>query len=303
MFKNFIKVAIRNLRRSKAFNLVNIAGLAIGLASSIFIIMYIVNEVNYDRFHSQGKQIYRLNLDGKFAGEEIRGAWNSPVFGPTFYEDVPEIVQFCRLDAGHNDLLWIDPGEKHLEEHILYADSTFFDVFSFALMEGDPTTCLKEPNSILLTEESASRYFKGEQAIGKTIYLNEEDNIYTVTGIVQNAPENSHLFYDFIISYCTMESSRENNFFHNNMFTYYVLDAYADPQVTEDKINASLLEHIRPLLPQFLGITVEEFEASGNKYGLKLQHLYDIHLNPGIALPSDSIYRPIGTGCISTSSG
>jgi putative ABC transport system permease protein len=294
MFRSFIKVAIRNLRRNKAFNLVNISGLAIGLASSIFIILYIINEVNYDRFHAQGKQMYRLYLDGKFAGEELRGAWNSPVFGPTFYEDVPEIVKYCRLDAGHNDLLWSSPDEKHLEDHILYADSTFFDVFSFTLLEGDPATCLKEPNSILLTEESAARYFKGEQAMGKAIYLNEDDNIYTVTGIVQNAPKNSHLFFDFIISYCTRESSRNSNFFNNNMFTYYVLDEHADAQVTEDKINASLLEHIRPMLQQFMGITVEEFEASGNKYGLKLQHLYDIHLNPEISLPRDNIYRPIG---------
>lgn len=294
MFKSFLKVAIRNLRRNKAFNLINIAGLAIGLASSVFIILYIINEVNYDRFHTQGKQMHRLYLDGKIASEQIKGAWNSPAFGPTFYEEIPEIIKYCRLDAGSNDLLWNNPSEKRLEDHILYADSTFFDVFSFALLEGDPETCLKEPNSILLTEESAARYFKGENAIGKSLYLNKEENIYTVTGIVEDAPKNSHLFYDFIISYCTMESSRNTSFFNNNMFTYFVIDENADPQVVEDKINASLLDHIRPLLPQMMGITVEEFEATGNRYGLKLQQLYDIHLDPEIALPSSNIFRPIG---------
>ncbi len=294
MWKNFIKVAIRNLRRNKAFNFINIAGLAIGLASSIFIILYIINELNYDRFQAQGKQMYRMYLDGKIAGEEIKGAWNSPAFGPTFYDDVPEIIKFCRLDADGNELVWSDPTDKHLENHMLYADSTFFDVFSFNLVEGDPATCLKEPNSIVLTEESASRYFKGENAMGKAIYVNGDDNVFTVTGVVEAAPKNSHLYYDFIISYCTKESSRNPGFFNNNMFTYYVIDEHADPVVVEEKINESLVEHIRPLLQQFMGITVEEFEAGGDRYGLRLQPLYDIHLNPEIGLPNDNIFRPIG---------
>jgi putative ABC transport system permease protein len=294
MWRNFIKVAIRNLKRSKAFNFINISGLAIGLASSIFIILYIVNEVKYDRFHEQGKYMYRLYLDGKIAGEELRGAWNSPAFGPTFYNEVPEIIKFCRFDQDGNNLMWSDPSDKHLEDFVLFADSTFFDVFTIALLEGDPMTCLKEPNSILLTEESASRYFPEGNAMGEAIYINDGENVYTVTGIVEEAPEESHFYYNFIASYCTKESSRNPSFFNNNMFTYYVLDENADPALTEEKINESLLEHIRPMLVQFMGITVEEFEASGDRYGLKLQHLFDIHLDPSIDMPTDNGFRPIG---------
>ncbi len=294
MWKNFFKVALRNLRRNKAFNLINISGLAIGLASSIFIILYIVNEVNYDRFHAQGKQMYRLYLDGKIAGEELRGAWNSAAFGPTFHAEVPEIIKYCRFDLGGNDLMWSDPSDKHLENNLLFADSTFFEVFSIPLLEGDPVSCLKEPHSILITEETAARYFPGGEAIGKAIYRNGIDDIYTVTGIVQEAPEESHFYYDFIASYCTLESSRNPSFFNNNMFTYFVLDENADPKVTEEKINASLIEHIRPMLIQFMGITIEEFEASGDRYGLKLQHLYDIHLDPTIQMPNNNGFRPVG---------
>ena len=294
MWKNFFIVAIRNLRRNKAFNLINISGLAIGLASSIFIILYIVNEVNYDRFHVQGKQMYRLYLDGKIAGEELKGAWNSAVFGPTFYAEVPEIKKYCRFDMGGNDLMWSRADDKHLENSLLYADSTFFDVFSFELLEGDPATCLKEPHSVLLTKETASRYFPDGDAMGKAIYMNSDDNIFTVTGIVQEAPAESHFYYDFILSYCTRESSRNPSFFNNNMFTYFVLDENADPLVTEQKINESLVEHIRPMLQQFMGITIEEFEAQGDRYGLKLQHLYDIHLNPTIAMPNENCFRPVG---------
>lgn len=294
MLKNFIKLALRNLRRNKVFNLINISGLAIGLASSIFIIMYIVNEVNYDRFHVQGKNMYRLYLDGKIAGQEIKGAWNSPVFGPTFYEEVPEIIKYCRFDLSSNNLMWSDPSDRHLEDNLLYADSTFFDVFSFDLVEGDPLTCLKEPYSIILTEASAKRYFKDGTAMGEAMCINNSDNIYTVRGIVREAPKNSHFFFDFIASYCTLESSRNSSFFNNNMFTYFVLDEHADPVETEEKINASLIEHIRPMLIQFMGISIEEFEASGDRYGLKLQHLFDIHLNPDIDLPNENGFRPIG---------
>lgn len=294
MWRNFLKVAIRTLRRNKAFNVINISGLAIGLASSIFIILYIVNELNYDRFHEQGKYMYRLYLDGKIAGEELKGAWNSAAFGPTFYNDVPEIIKFCRFDMDGNQLVWSDPSDRHLEEFILFSDSTLFDVFSFDLLEGDPATCLKEPNTILLTPETASRYFPDGDAMGKAVYINDVENVYTVTGIVAEAPEESHFYYTFIASYCTKESSRNPSFFNNNMFTYYVLDENADPQVTEDKINESLLEHIRPMLIQFMGITVEEFEASGDRYGLKLQHLYDIHLDPSIGMPSGYGFRPVG---------
>ncbi len=294
MWKNHLKVTLRNLAKNKAFNFINISGLAIGLASSIFIILYIVNEVNYDRFHDNGDNMYRLYIDGRIAGEELKGAWNSPIFGPTFYEEIPEIVKFCRLDAEGNVLIWEDPSKKQLEDHVLYADSTFFDVFSFKLIEGDPASCLKEPNTILLSESTALRYFPEGEVIGKSIYMNRDDNIFIVTGIVEDAPMESHLYYDFIVSYCTMESSRNTSFLSNNMFTYYVLEDGTNPDETEEKINTSLIEHIRPMLIQFMGITVEEFEAQGDKYGLKLQRLYDIHLDPEIGLPSDNCFRPIG---------
>ena len=120
MWKNHLRVALRNLAKNKAFNFINIAGLAIGLASSIFIILYIVNEVGYDRFNENGKNMYRLYLDGKIADEELIGAWTSAIFGPTFYAEVPEIVNYCRFDMGGNDLLWSDPADKHLENHVLY---------------------------------------------------------------------------------------------------------------------------------------------------------------------------------------
>ena len=102
MWKNFIRVTIRSINKNKAFNAINIAGLAIGLASAIFIILYILSETSFDRFNKQAANIYRLYLNGKMAGEEFKGAWNSPIFGPTFYEEIPEIENYCRFDFADN---------------------------------------------------------------------------------------------------------------------------------------------------------------------------------------------------------
>jgi putative ABC transport system permease protein len=142
MWKNFFRVTLRSLRKNRAFNVINIAGLAIGLASAIFIILYIISETSYDRFHERSADIYRLYLDGKISGQEVKGAWNSPTFGPAFMEEIPEIENYCRFDFADNRLLWVDPASKYLENHIMYADSTFFELFTIDLLEGDPATCL-----------------------------------------------------------------------------------------------------------------------------------------------------------------
>ena len=126
MWKNFLRVTVRSLRKNKAFNVINIAGLAIGLASAVFIILYIVGESRYDRFHERSADIYRLYLHGKLAGEEFKGAWNSPIFGPTFHEEIPEIENFCRFDFANTRLMWTDPENKILENPLLYARSPLF---------------------------------------------------------------------------------------------------------------------------------------------------------------------------------
>ncbi len=111
MWKNFIRVTIRSISKNKAFNAINIAGLAIGLASAIFIILYIISETSYDRFNERSADIYRLYLDGKVAGQEVKGAWNSPAYGPGFHEEIPEIEKFCRFNFADNLLLWSDPAQ------------------------------------------------------------------------------------------------------------------------------------------------------------------------------------------------
>jgi len=294
MFKNFFVVTLRSIRSNKLFNIINIAGLAIGLASAIFIILYIISETSYDRFHEKSADIYRLYLDGKISGQEVKGAWNSPAYGPDFMEEIPEIENFCRFDFADNRLLWVEPASKYLENHIMYADSTFFELFTIKLLEGDPATCLDEPYTILLSESKALQYFSDGDPIGNTIYMNDDSTLYRVTGVVEDPPRVSHFYYDFICSYSTDERSRTTNWINNYMQTYILVRPGTNQQELDVKINAVLIEKIRAQLIQFMGVSPEEFIEGGGRYGVFTQPLLDIHLDKEILVPSDLGFRPIG---------
>ena len=294
MWKNFVRVTLRSLNKNKAFNLINIAGLAIGLASAIFIILYILSEISYDRFHEKSANIYRLYLDGKIAGQEVKGAWNSPAFGPGFHEEIPEIENFCRFNFADNRLIWSDPANKYLENHLLYTDSTFFEVFTIELLEGDPATCLDEPFTIVLSESKVAQYFPEGDPIGKTLYMNDDSTLFRVTGVVEDAPRVSHFFYDFICSYSTDPESRTPIWLNNYMHTYILVRPDADQAQLDTKINEVLIEKIRDQLIQFMGVSPEEFMEAGGRYGVFTQSLLDIHLDQEIQVPSNIGFRPIG---------
>ncbi len=294
MWRNFFRVTLRSIKKNKAFNVINIAGLAIGLASAIFIILYIISETSYDRFNERSADIYRLYIDGKMTGEEFKGAWNSPITGPTLYEEIPEIENFCRFDFRGNQLVWVDPDNKNLEDRILLADSSFFEVFTINLLQGDPATCLDEPQTILLTASKVAQYFPEGDPIGKSIFMDNETNLFRVTGVVEDAPRTSHFVYDFIMSYSSDERSRTTFWLSNWMMTYILVRPGTDQEVLNSKIRASVFENIRAQLQQFMGITPEEFETAGNRYGILTQPLLDIHLDQDIDVPNGNGYRPIG---------
>jgi len=294
MWKNFIRVTLRSLTKNKAFNAINISGLAIGLASAIFIILYIKNETSFDRFHEKGGDIYRLYMEGKMAGEEFKGAWGNPNMGPTFYEEIPEVESFCRFDFYVNQLMWKDADVKYLENGVMLADSSFFEMFSIRLLEGDPSTCLTEPHTIVLSQSKAKQYFPEGDAIGSSLAMNNESNLYRITGIVEDAPRNSHFYYDFIASYSSDERGKSTFWLSNWMMNYIQVRPGTDQLVLNEKINASLIENIRPQLEQLMGISPEEFMESGGEYGLFTQPLLSIHLDQDIDLPRDEGYRPLG---------
>jgi len=292
MWRNFFTVALRNISKNKVFTLINVSGLAIGLASSILILLFIIKEVSFDRFHENKQRIHRLYIDGMMGEQSFRGAWTSMVMAPTFTEEIPEIENYVRFDVYNQNLIWYDD-ERNVEDHFLFADASLFDIFSIELIKGDLSTALSKPNSILITEEKARLYFGETDPIGLPLSVNSDSNYYYVSGVFESLPENSHFFADFIASMETLDWESNLTWFQNSVFSYVLLKPGANPKKVERKMADVMKEHIRGELESILGVGPEEWAKGGNQYGVFLQPLLDIHLQPDIEVGMDSCFRAV----------
>src|ERR1044072_3125028 len=176
MFKNYFKIALRNLTGNKIYSFINIAGLSIGLACAMLIILYVKDEVSYDRFHKDVNNIYRIvteNVDR--SGKKSKGPNTGYLQGPRFVQSIPEIKHFVRVQSGNEN---IKTGTEVKDQDLLYVDSTFFDIFSFPLVSGNRHTCLKDPSSVVISEDEAKKQFGTTEAIGKIIML-KDDSVFS----------------------------------------------------------------------------------------------------------------------------
>src|SRR3954464_6520221 len=196
MIRNYLKVAFRNLLRNKAFSLINISGLAIGMASAILILLWIQNEVSYDQFHAKKDRIYEAWNRSVFSGK--LQSWNTTpkVLARTLERDFPEVEQAVRVNWSNNFLFSV--GEKRLMVQGNIVDSNFLNVFSFPLLHGDVKTALMDMHSIVLTEKLAKKLFGNEDAMGKIIRLDNADN-FTVTGIAKDLPNNTRFDFEYLL--------------------------------------------------------------------------------------------------------
>ena len=280
MFRNYLVVALRNLWRHRGYSLINIFGLAIGLASSIFILLYVVNELTYDKFHEKSDQIYRVWIRGSMPATEMRHAVSSPPMAEALLNDYPEVEQVVRLKQSGGWM--VRSGDRMFHEtqkEFIFADSSFFDVFSFQLIKGDPATCLRDPRSIVLTEEYANKYFGDQDPIGQTLKIEQDTNLSVITGVMEDFPENSHFHVKMIGSLSTLGESRSTMWVNHNFYTYVVLKEGTDPLVFEERLQEMVTKYVGPIITQFMGIDMEQFESAGHSYGYRLQKLTDIHLH------------------------
>ena len=280
MIANIIKVAFRNLFKHFGYSFINILGLAIGLASSIFIFLYVINELTYDRFHEKSDRIYRAWILGNMPGTEMRHAVTSPPMMEAMLIDYPDVESAVRIYLSGGRLVQTGDRKFHeTDKEFKFADSTFFDVFSFKLLKGNPETCLRDPRSIVLTEEYARKYFGEEEPMGQTFRIEQDTNYYSVTGIMQDVPINSHIQFKMLGSLSTLGYSRNTNWVNHNFHTYFVLAPGTDPVEFESRMQDMVVKYVGPLVEQLLGIDLQQFEESGNSYGYRLQAMTDIHLH------------------------
>jgi len=194
----------------------------------------------------------------------------------TLVRDFPEVITATRLLPAGNVLLRYED-EKFLEERIFFADSTIFDVFTIPLIQGDAKTALTKPNSIVMTDETAEKYFGSDNAMGKMI-TGENGSSYLVTGVAEKPPETSHFHFDFLASFVTREDSRRTVWLSNYLQTYFVLQENFPPEQLENKFPELVIKYVGPEVQTVLGFSIEAIESSGDSYGYFLQPLLDIHL-------------------------
>ena len=277
MISNYLKVALRNLLKHKAYTFINVVGLSIGLACCVLILLYVKDELSYDRYHTKADRIYRVILHGRLAGNEIHAANTCVPMAATLTAEYPEVEFATRLD--NLGTVLVSHKEKGFnEERVFFADSSFFDIFTLRLLSGNPKNVLSAPNSVILTEGTARKYFGEGDPMGRTLTFDDNTD-YLVTGVSENVPENSHFHFDFLASFNSLPRSRSTFWVNNNLKTYIVLRENVLPSQLESKFPALIRKYVAPQIQQGLGVTFDEFIEGGGEYYYSLQPLANIHLH------------------------
>lgn len=279
MLKNYLKVAWRNIVKNRTFSIINVAGLAIGLACFILIAMYVMDEISYDKYNVKADRIYRVNSDIRFGGTDLKLAVCSDPMGATLKKDYPQVEQYTRIYASSGSKL-IKKGDVFInEERVAHADSTFFDVFTLPAISGNTNTALNEPNTVVITESSAKKYFSTVDAVGKTIETNDNNKtVYKVTAVIKDIPRNSHFNFDFIFSMDNVDYGW-GNYLSHNFQTYVLLKPGTDYKAFGQNFIQVIDKYILPQAKQFMQVSsMDEFRKTGNKLEYSLMPLTDIHL-------------------------
>jgi putative ABC transport system permease protein len=269
MFKNLMLIALRNFRKDRWFSLLNVLGLTIGITFSLFLIFYIVDELRYDKHHQKHERIYRINAHLQEPSRTFDVATTQQVLGPTIKKDFPEVEEMTRLFSRERTLF--KQGENnYYETKLYYADSTIFNVFTLNLLEGSSKTALNKPNSVVLSKSTAKKYFGNTPAVGKTIKTVYD--VYTVTAVFEDQPQNSHLRFDMLMSLTPFLQLMDAQFWGGfNNYTYVLLKPGTDAKAFEKK-----------LLPYYDKYMAAIFAAFNVKASYAVQPITDIHLKSNL---------------------
>lgn len=282
MIRNYLKTAVRIMMRQKGYSFINIAGLSLGIAASLLIILYVVDELSYDRFHPRATSIYRIGFKGRLQGNDFNMASSPAPVAEAIANEIPEVENVVRFGLWRTTPMSFQ--EKNFtEKHVLVADSNFFQFFNFKLLVGDPLTALKGTNKIVVTQSAARRYFGDEDPIGQILLRGSEKKATVVSGVVEDAPSNSHILYDMILSGETWDYMKDVQWTSNNLYTYFLAQENSDLEKIKSQLNTLVEKNMGAELEKYIGLSFKEFLAQGNDVGLNLQPMLDIHLNSNLS--------------------
>jgi putative ABC transport system permease protein len=271
MIRNYIITAIRNLLRNPVYALINIFGLSIGITCSLLILIFIKNEISYDKFHKNKDDLYRMIFEMVNPDSRIISPQMTAPVAPAMMEEFPEVKAATRI-TGYRNGYFTYQNKSYKSDGVIYADSLFFEMFSFQLISGDPEAILKEPFTLVLNEETAKNIFGNENPVGKVLRWNNKDDLL-ITGIVKSPPENSHLQFTSIISFSSLYEDKRLYMDWNggNQYYHYIeLLPGSSKDLTESGLPDFMNRHINYLL-----------EGTGFSINASLQPLADIHLKSG----------------------
>ncbi len=281
MLKNLIRLSLRSFKRQRVYIIINILGLSIGIACSLLIALYVINEAGYDKFNTKRDRIYRTILNGKIGGQEITASSSPAIMGPTMVKEFPEIEDFLRMNNNGPTVLEFN-SQTFTEDHLVEADSSFFNFFSIPVLKGDLKNLLNAPRKVVLSESTAKKIFGDENPIDKPIKIGSDTVRYIITGVFADVPHNSHFEANVISSFITNPRSKNPTWMSNSFSTYLLLKPNTSYKTVDAKFPALMQKYVGPEIQQYTGISLDDFIEQGNKYRFYLQNLTDIHTDTTI---------------------
>jgi putative ABC transport system permease protein len=276
MYRSYFKIGWRNLVKNKGLFAINITGLALGIATCLTIMLFVVDELSFDHYNQRADRIIRIILKGKVNGEIIKEAVTPAPVASTLKNEFPDVEEATRIRRfGSPKITYKNITYRNSE--LAFVDPDFFQVFTLPFLQGDPKTALSEPHTIVITKAEALKYFGNEDPINKLLELKDSEELFKVTGIIDNVPANSHFHFDLFASMEGLVHAKENNWMESNYFSYLVLKEGTDIKEFETKLPSIIKKYMGPQIQQ-MGMTFEKFKENGNEIGLFVQPLTDIHL-------------------------
>jgi putative ABC transport system permease protein len=273
MFQNYLKVALRNLWKNKAFSAINIIGLATGLAVCLLIVLYVKDELSFDKYNANADRIYRIDGDIYFNNTEANMAVSPDPLGPALKRDYPVVEQVARV-IYQGDILIKKNNQNERDQHAAFADSTFFKVFSIPMIKGDPTTALQEPNSIVIDETTAKKYFNTTDVLGENLYVDNSTNC-KITGVIKDMPEQSHFHFSFIRPL----GGDNGSWLSNNVSTYILVKPGVRQAQMQSYVDATVDNYLAKALMAQLHASLKDMKNQGNHFIYHLMPLTSIHLH------------------------
>ena len=277
MLKNYLVVAWRGLKRQKGYSFINIAGLAIGFICCLMILLFVQDELSYDRFHEKASQIFRVTTKGRIADREFNIALSPPPLAKALKDEFSQVLQTARLYRPSDRMLVRFKERRFNEERFFYADSTIFDIFTIPLVSGNFKTALSQPHSLVLTQTAAKKYFGSENPVGQILSVDDRID-FKITGVAEDTPSNSHFHFDFVASLTTIHLSQDLNWFNGCLYTYALLQEDCSHQQLEAELPAFIQKYVGPQVQDVMGISIEDFFKLDNSFAFDLKPVTDIHL-------------------------